>query len=267
MSAAGYAAHRSSFTPDDWWRMEAAAFRGEHAVRDALALTAPRHLALTLRGERSGASAWQRILAVPFLLWTLGSLALTAIWGLPVLLWSIALREDGLAVGTFGVIALVSALCGLALLIQELRLRTLDRGLVTVTVVRLVPAALGVLGALLWLGAGAPVDDSLERLVPVTAWWVVPMVADLVISIALLVLALRGGQAPSAGRQARADERLATAIAALPEPRRSEIARDLGAAIDTLEHAGAIDAGTAARARATPLGELASTMSPVTAAG
>lgn len=262
MTAAGYAAHRSSFAADDWWRMEAAAFRGDDAVRDALALTAPRHLALTLRGERSGASALQRALAVPLLLWSLGALTLTVVWGLPVLAWSIAFRDDGLAAGSFGLIALVSALCGLALLVQELRRPALDRGLVPVAMIRLVPAALGVLGALVWLGAGAPVDDSLERVVPVTAAWVVPMVADLVISAVLLVLALRGPRVPGGARQARNDERLAAAVAALPAERREAIARDLGAAIDTLLRAGAIEPAVAERARAAQLGGLARSMSP-----
>lgn len=261
MSAAGYAAHRSSFTADDWWRMEAAAFRGEDRVRDALAMTAPRHLALMLRGERRGAPIWQRALSVPKLALIIGGLALTFVWGLPV--FASIFLHGGLAVGSFGIIATVSALLGVPALVGELRSRGADSGGAGVWLVRAVPAVLGAIGAIAWLASGAEVDDSLAGSgIPVTGAWVIPMVADALLSVALVVLARRGSRAAPTLRSERSVARLAEAVGALPPSRREEIALDVRAAIDALEQAGAIDAAEARRARAARLGELAATMAP-----
>lgn len=263
MSAAGYAAHRSSFAADDWWRMEAAAFRGEDRVRDALAMTAPRHLALMLRGERRGAPGWQRALSVPKVALIIGGLALTFVWGLPVFAWILLGEGGGLAVGSFGIVATVSTLLGIPALVEELRSRGADRGGPGVWIVRGVPAVLGAIGAIAWLASGAEVDDSLVGSgIPVTGAWVVPMVADALLSVALVVLARRGSRSAPALRSDRSVTRLADAVEALPPARRDEIARDLRAAIDILEQAGAIDATAARRARAAELGALAATMAP-----
>ena len=262
MSAAGYAAHRSSFTADDWWRMEAAAFRGEDRVRDALAMTAPRHLALMLRGERRGAPGWQRALSVPKVALIIGGLALTFVWGLPVFAWILLGEGGGLAIGSFGIIATVSTLLGIPALVEELRSRG-GRGGASVWVVRGVPAVLGAIGTIAWLASGAEVDDSLVGSgIPVTGVWVVPMVADALLSVALVVLARRGDRSAPALRSDRSVARLADAVDALPPARRDEIARDLRAAIDILEQAGAIDATEARRARAAKLGALGATMAP-----
>lgn len=266
MSAAGYAAHRSSFTADDWWRMEAAAFRGEDRVRDALALTAPRHLALTLRGERRGEPMWRRALGIPKVALIIGGLTLTFVWGLPVFAWIFLGEGGGLAVGSFGIIATVSALLGMPALVDELRSPSAARGQVGVWLVRAVPAALGVVGALAWLASGAEVDDSLASSgIPVTGAWVIPMVVDALLSVALVLLALRGPRSAPTLRSERSVARLADAVDALPPARRDEIALDVRTAIDTLERVGAIDAAEARRARAARLGELAATMAPETA--
>ncbi|QUW18145.1 hypothetical protein [Agrococcus sp. Marseille-Q4369] len=263
MSAAGYAAHRSSFTADDWWRMEAAAFRGEDRVRDALALTAPGHLALMLRGERRGAPAWQRALSVPKVALIIGGLALTFVWGLPVFAWIFLGDGGGLAVASFGIIATVSLLLGIPGLVGELRSRGADRAGAGVWIVRGVPAVLGAIGAIAWLSSGAEVDDSLVGSgIPVSGAWVIPMVADAVLSVALVLLARRGARSAPTLRSERSVARLADAVGALPLGRREEIALDVRAAIDTLERAGAIDAAEARRARAARLGELAATMAP-----
>ncbi|WP_425845417.1 hypothetical protein [Agrococcus sp. TSP3-2-1] len=263
MSAAGYAAHRSSFTADDWWRMEAAAFRGEDRVRDALAMTAPGHLALMLRGERRGAPAWQRALSVPKVALIIGGLALTFVWGLPVFAWIFLGDGGGLAVASFGIIAAVSLLLGIPGLVGELRSRGADRAGAGVWLVRGVPAVLGAIGAIAWLSSGAEVDDSLVGSgIPVSGAWVIPMVADALLSVALVLLARRGARSAPPLRSERSAARLADAVGALPPERREEIALDVRAAIDTLERAGAIDAVEARRARAARLGELAATMAP-----
>lgn len=267
MSAAGYAAHRSSFTADDWWRMEAAAFRGEHAVRDALALTAPSRLALTLRGERSSMPGWRRLLTVPQAALIIGALALPTVWGLPVFA-SIFIGGNGLAVGVLGIVAAVSALLGLLMLRDALSPQTrAERGGSIAFTARAVPTVLGAIGAAVWLASGAEVDDALALALPVDGAWTIPMFVDAAMSVAMLLIARRtGGGAPTL-RTERSVDRLAAAVDALPAERRDEIARDLRTAIDVLEHAGAIDASTARRARSAPLGQLAPTMAPERAAG
>lgn len=251
MSAAGYAAHRSTFAADDWWRLEAAAFRGEHDVRDALAMAAPRRLALTLRAERSGGSARDRILLVPKLAYFIGALTLTFVWGLPlIVVASRALGGESVDISFFGVVAAVSAVLGGVALVQDARSGEPSSASPTPALVRALPAAIGVIAALVWLGS-TPEPDG--------AWSLLPMVLDLAVSIATVVRARRSAPQRS-GPSAREASRLEAAIDELSESRREEIRRDLTEAISVLEAAGAIDAGAARRARSAPLGALGRTM-------
>lgn len=251
MSATGYAAHRSTFASDDWWRLEAAAFRGEHEVRDALAMAAPRHLALTLRAERAGGSARDRILMVPKLAYFIGALTLTAVWGLPLIVVAgRALGGESVDISFFGVVAAVSAVLGGLALLQDVRSGDPASVSPVPAFVRAVPAVIGVIGAIVWLIATPQ---------PEGGWSILPMVLDLAVSIATIARARRSAPERS-GPSAREASRLQVAVDELSESRRAEIRDDLTEAIGVLEAAGAIDARAARRARSAPLGALARTM-------
>lgn len=255
MGAAEYTARIVDFEPHDWWRIEAASFRDDHGLRDHLVRAAPRAIALRLRSERREASPLvDRILGVPRLVAIIGSLTLPMVWGLPLLLGALARRDELDSLESFGVVAAVSAALGLWWLLTELRGERAGSKDRVAQIVRFVPTCLGVLGLLVVLWLAPPEDGS--------GVWGWAMVADLLVSGAVLALTYRSASRPALIEEQRAA--LMDRIERLPEARRAAMIADRTAAIDLLEQTGAIEAEDARRARGSRLGELGHTMAPVT---
>lgn len=233
----------STWGPLDWWRLEMHALRPTSAAAE-VAVISPK--AVWSKAGK-GPVPWLGCLLVPLFIASF----VTPLFG-ALLMVAAVIDDDGFdwALAAAGWLTLVSVA---VTVYGEWQERRHPRALTTGTV--LIIAGLHLLPGVVTLGIGLLV--ALPSVEGASRWWLLVVVADVAIHIAMLVR----GRTRRGGPQHPIDN-VQRAVAELPADVAATVIAERRAAIDLLVERALIDVETAERAKAAPLGLLGPTMAP-----
>ncbi len=244
--ATAYARAARSWTPLDWWKLEARALHGVAEARRALAFFAPSAAWKDL--SKNVAPAWGCLLTLSHI----ASFTLPVVAMLFLLPWVFG-RSATAAVGVAGVLAAIAAVIAGVGIVTEIResLGTDPKIHRMLGALHLVPSAIGTVVALLAVANGSA-DGAIG---------VVGFVVDAVVDTLHFVL-FRGPAHTGSDRWRRNLTTLERAVDQMPTDERARIYADIQAALVVLSERDLITTAELARARDVRIGLLGITMAP-----
>ncbi|WP_194397668.1 hypothetical protein [Microbacterium atlanticum] len=244
--ATAYARTAQTWTPLDWWKLEARALHHVPAARRALAFFAPPAAWKDL--AKNTAPAWGCLLTLSHI----ASFTLPIVALLVLLPWLFD-RDGSALVGLAGVLAGIAALLGGNGIATEIResLGTEPGIQRLLGLLHLAPSGIGTLVAALAIAQGAA-DGPLG---------IVGLVADVVVGALHLVL-FRGPAHTGTDRWRRNITTLEKAVEQMPPDERARIYADLQGALAVLAQRDLIGERDLVRARDARIGLLGITMAP-----
>ncbi|MGI9822161.1 hypothetical protein [Agromyces sp. Marseille-Q5079] len=245
--ATTYARAVGSWTPIDWWKLEARAVHDSPELRRALAPFAPPEAWRDL--AKGTATPWGCLLTLSHI----AALTLPVLASAMLVGWLLSSRDDPAPVGTAGLLAAIGAMLVGIGMIDDLR------GTVGVDpkigrllgAMHLVPSGVGTLIAVPAI-ATANADGAIG---------IVGLLVDVAVGVAHFVF-YRGPAESGSARWRRNLSRLDRALAELGPADRARMEADVRGAVDVLAARALVDEAHLARAGGATLGTLGLTMAP-----